>query len=279
MITPLEYREARNAAKEINNRISAEQEDLRKKLHTIRYEVYQPKIDALEAELDADLQKVKAKFSEWETKRNEELSSLYSDVKKVKQVFEFIDISKEPVDMNFGVYMYSRYDEQKNYLPESRKVYFNPIAVIADDKYKSIKVYIVPNRKPVKKFSLCIVGKSIFGYKRDGNLLPSESRYGYVPGINDEGANIKINIRDAARESELQAWLEKNKSSVMKEFLEEHAELESKYEEAKRLYESLEWQALYLQSKKEYYENDYHNGTETTEYKQVLSELEKLEAA
>jgi hypothetical protein len=133
----------------------------------------------------------------------------------------------------------------------SLRIPASTIELIAQDEYKIIGLYIIQNRKPVNKFSLKLIGESLFQY------LFTETR-------------SERTLKDAPSEEILLVWWEKNRADILDHYLKHHAELEEKYREAIRLYGFKKWKMAYLRHMKDYYENHYSRGIETEMYKGVL---------
>ena len=275
MLTPSDYRYAKEEQAELHSQMSKAREDLLTKITTIERDVYEPKLDAIRAERDATIAQIEEKAKATAEIQQKKMEGVSAEINEVNRCLDLIEVAKQHTDdLGFRVYRYNGRDKAGEHIKE----YFSPFATIADDQYKKVHVFVVPNRKPVKKFSLFIAGNTIF-YHRDKQFIDRNVFYGYINGVNEENAQIRVVLRDAATEKELTDWYDKHKATVLKEFLAEHAEIEQEYEAAKKLAETLEWQVLYLERKKEYYERDYHRGTDTEEYKQVMEELLKLKVA
>ncbi len=170
--------------------------------------------------------------------------------KKVKAEIDlkaqpYHDVITETEDMFnlIGVYLSDR--------PENLEIQEGAFEIISDDEYKKIGIFILNNRKPVNKFSLTLLGISLFQY-----------RFG---GIRSERT-----LKDASSEEILLKWWEKNKADILDPYLKYHAELEEKYREAIRLYGFKKWKMAYLRHMKDFYENHYSHGIDTEMYKGVL---------
>ena len=145
------------------------------------------------------------------------------------------------------------------------------------DDYKQIGVWIVPNGKPKNKFALIVRGWSLFAHNETLGL--DKYRNSYVSGVNEKPhATIGATLREGPAEAELQAWYAKHKPGLITAYLVEHAMMEAPYREAQGLLDNPAWLRLYLEDRKDDYENRYSHGTEQPEYKAVLAELAALAA-
>ncbi len=267
------YHENKAEINNLNNALEKFREERRKEQRAIEDEIYE-KIRVLEDRKYKKIRKIEGKIDR-EKKRVESIETeLAKPIKQVEKILALIEVFKSGHDTNFEVYYYSDEDEEGNYISDKRKIVISPLEVLADDKYKKVAVYIVPNDKPKNKFTLIIRGKSIFAYY-DIFQLRIHS-YGWIGGIQDDRCNVEMNLKSLPTEKELSVWFGKNKQNFLKDFFTKHKQLESEYEKAIDLYKnSRAWRVFYWEGRKDYYENHYLHGTETEEYKEVLKELKK----
>lgn len=150
--------------------------------------------------------------------------------------------------------------------------YYEPTDIIQENEYAFVYAYIVENDKPKNKFSLVIIGNSIFD-------LP-QLRKGYMASCNtDEYPSIEIKVKDLPTAEEALKYYQKNSGNVKKEIYETLNECAKFYEEVKKLYQQKEWKIKYLENKKNYYSifmdrTDYPEYTE--KYKTICKELSNL---
>ena len=275
MINPIQYRNSIAAQEVITKSILIAHNARDNETSRLKYDVYQPRIRAIEDECSTAVNQVVKDHDTFVAGLQEKNVELLVGIKEVEQTLDLIDVAQEKTDLNFSVYYYSDRDEESNLILDKRRVEFKPFAVHADNQYKRIYAFIVPNRKPVKKFTLFLAGHSIFSnYNKQ---IISNMSYGYINGICEENANIRVAVCSAATEKELVKWYEKRKADILQPYLEKHAAIEKKYEEAKDLYfKSFDWQILYLEYKKHYYEHHYSHGIETPEYAAIVKKLNQL---
>jgi len=215
------------------------------------------------------------KFKE---KIEKEKEPSFEKIGEFKRILEFIKISKKENKINPVVYFFDYPRNEKgevirtengNY-PDKEKQYLKPLRILKNDEFAKIQTFIYENDKPKNKYTLCIIGKTIFNKK-----LIEKIPYYYGLGVHDEDTNIRAWLRDAPTKEELIKWIDKKKD-VLKDFLEEHKAVEKEYKEVIESTKTKDWQKAYWESRKDYYENFYSHGTETDEYKHVLGELKKL---
>ena len=216
---------------------------------------------------------------EIQTKEDADLKALETQMegslkiqKEFKTMMELFKVIENGTENNFKVpevYFY-------NY---GNRVYYKPMSYIFSDPYKSIGVYIVPNKKPKNKFSLILVGNTIFHeevLRSVSNTLAYEL-HNYGLSVNTSGANVVMLIKDASTEKVL---LDYSNSIQFDKFVANLSNkfntLEEMYEQAKKLYQEKEWQIEYMKHLKHYYQEQYCNGVSTPEYKEVIKKLNAL---
>jgi hypothetical protein len=152
--------------------------------------------------------------------------------------------------------------------------YYEPTDTIQENKYAFVYAYIVENDKPKNKFSLVIIGNSIFD-------LP-QLRKGYMSSCNtDEYASIEISVKDFPTSEEALKYYQKNSGNTKKEIYETLNECAKFYEEVKKLYEQKEWKIKYLDNKKQYYSELINRNCPeyTDKYNELCKELNDLISA
>jgi len=258
-----EYKNNQKEIKKINDNLGKSREKNKKEIYKIRYDIYDKKITALQDERNKKINKLNDEFKKIEIKEKEKIEKLSVHISKVKRILEFIRINKKGVrELDFKAYSYYGYPREKHYL--------KPIDTIADDKFKKIQVFICENDKPKNKFSLCVVGMTIF----NDDVLKIPYSYGLHISKEDGYFNIGLGLKDLPREQELKDFYGKNKDNILKEFLQEHKKAELEYKEVLENYiNKKEWIKLYLENQLKYYENSVSRGTETDEYKKIKKEL------
>ena len=206
--------------------------------------------------------------------QKENLIKVYDEHLKVfeefkERQFKFFEISrKKAKDLNFD------FREEENsswwkYPIDIKEVNFNNTIV---------KIVLCTNKKPVNIYSIVVYGNSNFyefeemlKYQNylDVNLLTKNNNY-----ID----NIKLNIKEFKTLSEAKNYFNAIlEHKTIKELLEVLTTLENDYKTFKEeIKNDKEFIKLYLNYKKDYYENCYSGREETEEYKQIIEELENL---
>lgn len=270
MITPTEYKKSLSNLEKLYKDIEAEKNKNDDVVKKIRDKFWEEKRNVEDRERD--------ELSKHENGCTECIKALEADCKpyeeiedKAKRIFKLIEVIKGDKDLTFDVYYYSDRDENGNYISEERKRSIKPIDTIVSDEFKVINIYIAQNKKPTNKYSLFAAGRTIFN---DENLIMRLRNY--IQCCHTDHCNIELILKEMPTEEGLKLWYEKNKSNILKEYLEKHTEMESEYKETVELSKDKEWQILYLENLKDYYEKGVSHGEETEEYKSIVKELKKL---
>jgi hypothetical protein len=272
-------KQAKETLKSIKEKQDKFKEDCNKKEREIK-DIFWNKKRELQEEENKQISNLEQKEEEKNNDFESEKTEHKEVIKEFKESLEFYKISlkmdretlKSP-----QVYYYGYVKDEKgnsDYSKEKQRFYINPINVLIDDEFKKILVYITKNNKPKNCFSLIVCGNT----RLTSNLLEIPYSFGIHTQI--DNSNIRTRIKDFESEEEAKSYFNRNKTKILKSFLEEHSKIELKYcefikeikadEELKK-----KWRVAYLEDKKYYYENNYSQGTETEEYKQIVKELKE----
>ena len=107
------------------------------------------------------------------------------------------------------------------------------------DDYADIKVLIITNDKPKKKYRLCIYGESLF---LENNLLGNNRDYGC--NFKDDYDKIVKIIKDAPTIDELTKYYDRNKDKIIQNIIINHKQLVKDYEIIKEKYEKSDFNIL-----------------------------------
>jgi len=191
-------------------------------------------------------------------KEIQEKVKIKKEYEKIMQIYEIKDCKVEELKN-----VYSR-----NY---SEKVYHEAIDTIINNKYNSIKVYIVIDKdKPKNKYSLEIVGKSIFnddiiGYTRgDRTFSVGSDLSGYF--------QLQLSVKNFDSEQKAFDYYMKNKNKIAeKEEIKKYIEIEKIIQEVEKIDRK-----YFLEYKKEWFENCYSNYEKEKKYQDILKELTEV---
>lgn len=271
MITTKQYEEAMKIIQEGTTQQNEIESRATTKLHDTQI-CYRDKINSLKNELyekEQEIQEAKEKaIEDVQTKISNSIAIRNEHNKIITLIHNSITPThkKDPIKVH-----YYKYGEKVSYKPHD---------LIHTDKYTSLYSYIVSNKKPKNKFSLIIVGQTIFNedtmncFKR--NLSYTLNSYSIDAHINN--ANIKVLIKDAPSEKILIDYYSKNKEKIISNITDNLIPIKKEYEEAIELYKKKEWQIAYFKYQKYLYEENYSRGTELPGYKEIIKELKTLGA-
>jgi hypothetical protein len=273
-----EYQNAVETLKRLNTKQSKIEKDSDTKARKITSE-YWNKTQTLEHARDKELDIIETSKKDQITALKTEEEQYIEVTKQVQTILKLMSISKNHEIQNGHpeVSYYSDHDANGNYVNHKIKLPIPPLKTLVEDKYCTINLYVVPNGKPKNKYSLFICGYQIFGEE----LLTGHS-FGYVSRINETHYNIRKVIKDAETEQALIDYANnpKNMIKIMELLpLEQLKTLGELYEQALIYNRDPDWQILYLEDQKYYYENHYSRGTETPMYMEVLKELKRIRSS
>jgi hypothetical protein len=235
---------------------------------------YERRISALQDEMSDSVREAENNRDAQVGQLNESAVPHKTTISNVKRIMKFIDLLRQDNTLwNPEVYTYSNHDENGKYIYTKRKITFDPICTILSDEYNALNLYIVPNKKPVNKFSLVIRGYSIFA-----KMDLFRARYGSISGIHDGECNIYVTVKDASTEKELLAYVESSMEKIKNSIPKECIVYASEYEDAKEKFQDKRWQLFYWEYQKENYEKHVSRGTEDPEYSKILKRIRDLKS-
>jgi hypothetical protein len=221
---------------------------------------YQVQLDAIVEKRDAEIKAFEQKLID-QIIPESTLEPHHEAIKKTERTLAYMRLF---VNGTFKAetpeyYYYSDRDENGNYLRDigKRKVYISPAAILMDDVYTKVSLFIVPNKKPVNKFSLTMIG-----------TFPVR-----VPESNSFNSHeVKTTIKDDVSEALLIQYMNKNMDKIKNNLPKNLDKSAAEFEAAKNLFKnSKEWRLFYLESRKNSYEENYSGGKETEEYKDICA--------
>ncbi len=113
------------------------------------------------------------------------------------------------------------------------------LGYLLDDYLLKIKAFIVGNRKPKNKYTLAVIGRSIFSEP----LIKFPQGYGL--DITTHARNsFEQNLRDAATAEELKEYYARHKGDLLTSVIEEYREVKQEYLNTLANYKIAEFEAL-----------------------------------
>jgi len=277
MITIKEHKQA---VKEINI-LRKNKENLNKNFERERSEVKNKFWDLHQKLKDKeykDIEKIEDKQDNLNKEMEEKINPHSKKINEFENIINLMKVSKNQVDLNLEMYYYNypRNDKGEiirtktgNY-PDKEKIYLKPLSILKDNKFYKIAVYIYKNSKPKNKFTLGVIGKSIFDSKKILGF-----GWSYLADINENG-HFKKGLKCLPTKEELIKYFEKNKDKILKKEIDKIEETIKEYKEVILNTKNKEWEIAYLESRKDYYEKSVSHGTETPEYSKIINNLFNL---
>jgi hypothetical protein len=278
MITIQQVKTAREDIKTLNEYETKLKDEMRKNQDK-EMQVLRDK----ERELNNQIYELKTKHQDIKIKIDDEIkqkrNETYKPIFEFKRIMAFLEVFNSDKNLDYEVYKFDHprdkhgdviRTENGNY-PEKIRIPFERLKVLANDEFKHIAFYLVENdRKPTNKYSLCIVGRTIFNLDEFKDVRPRN----YGLPCHTSGENIAIEVKAGKTREELVRYCDKYKG--FNGNLKDLEDLEKEYLEVIKLWELKEWKIAYWENQKDYYEKHYSHGEETPEYKEVLNKLEEL---
>jgi hypothetical protein len=249
-----EFYDAIETVDRINNEKEKAREAINSQKSTIK-DFYREAIYALERKRDEELSDLDEKKEAQLTALESKGSSFYATITKMERIIKFIHlyVSQGPVitaEVPTVSYSTNR-DDEGNYLfgSDRREVIVKPVETIRNDQYNQIHLYIIPNKKPVNKFSLVIRGNC---------SLQGDDSWGRSWG------RIAIALKDAPSEKVLLGYMKRNlgkiKGKIDMVLLDQ---LQAEYETSVALFARPVWKTFYFERRMYHYKH----GVTIGEYK------------
>lgn len=254
-----EYRENRKIIAKLNNQVDKKREEADQATQKIRSK-YQALKNKLHEEETKEMDDIATVFNEEKSKFEQVITEKRKIIDQVKRILLLKKIAKKHPNPCFEV---------KSYRDKDIEVIESLVKTSCID----LRVYVYGNSKPKNKYTLAVIGNSIF-VDFDHKLIDLPCFYSL--GLNDHQANVRIWLKDNSTVESLKEYYHKNKGKLLNEILAKHAKLELEYQAVQKNNNTQEWEQLYWENEKQYYENHVCGGTETEEYEAILSELAKL---
>jgi hypothetical protein len=193
----------------------------RDEMHRIQYDVYQPKIRALEKESQEAVQQVEDTGNKAAAVKQVEIVELMRPVQEVKRILDFLRLDTKE-DLNI-------LDSEITYPDRQLHYYRENLGLIYTDKYLNIRLFILQNDKPTNKYQLDLVGRCLF----PEGLLKLPHDYG-ISGTPYHASPQQI-LREAPRVQDLRDWWAAHGLSKL-EWLNEYLKVKEEYEHILKTY-------------------------------------------
>ncbi len=239
-ITVSKICENQNKIKEL----SANSENLRKSNDTerwhIKYDIYEPKIRALQSELNESITKLDNETKTKQDQITSNIKELNQVINQSKRIIQFLQLNVNNQDLTIND---DNIIVRDNYRIETHK---ESLGVIFQDSGLLLKAYIISNKKPSNKYSLVVYGNCVFypAYDYDNPLLKIPHDYIDNAYVSKATYRIESSIKDMPTIADLKAWFDKNKSKILADFIKEYQTVKAEYEQIKQTYSLSDFEAL-----------------------------------
>ncbi len=279
MITLQEHKQAVTEVKKLNKIKKTENTKFSKEERNINDRYYKLE-NNLRNKKRQETDRVYKKEKKFNEKIKKQIEPHSEKLNEFKEIIDLIDTQKKQVnlDIELSIYDYPKDDKgmvirtDEGRYPEREHICIEPISILQDNKFYKIAVYIYKNTKPINKFTLCAVGRSIFDSKKILNF-----GWSYLSDAGENGHFKKV-LKELPDKKDLIKWFEKNtnRNNIFKKEINKIEETIKKYEEVIKNTDSDEWKIAYLENRKNYYEKSVSRGTGTKEYSDIIQELIEL---
>lgn len=207
-----QYLENKAAIEALDSELREFGKGIEKAVYSLKYDVYNPKIQALKDECLTQTEALLDKGIKKGEETKAKIRELHEVIYTVNRILLFLKVRHRELEV--------RDDEVKVY----NEQHSESLGYFFDDEFLKIKLFIVENRKPKNKYSLCAYGRCFFSE----DLL--KLTYSYSVDAHDgSGYSLKFLIRDAPTISELKEYLRKNQKRIMDTLLGDYFKVKEEY--------------------------------------------------
>jgi hypothetical protein len=220
-----EYTESQNKIQTITTQKKSLEKYRQDEIHALKYKVYGPQIDALQSRLNREVSELEQLSEKEQSQKTTEIKSLLEPQKKIERVLAFLKLRPEKVQPITKEMLTLRHGKT-----------LEDLGLLINDEYLSISLFIVSNEKPVNCYSLVAMGHSLFyKYRLDYPFIITQIKTDstswqnavYVSGGNSP--KLDLTIKTSSDIDSLKVWADKNRSKILKEFIEEYQKVKAEY--------------------------------------------------
>jgi hypothetical protein len=215
--------------------LSQEQETLKKKKGKESNQMsfdYRDKIHALEMERDNKIRAIEVFYENQEMDKGLKITKLREVHDKVEMIITLLLIKPETVSF-----------EDSHVINRHGSV--EPLGSLFSDEYLDLRTFIIENRKPVNKYTLCVYGNILFPKE----IIKPLYSYG-LPGDTQYHKDIAIGVRDFTTSKAAKDYFDKNKEVLLttsiREFVLQYQSIKAEYLEVISTYKLKDFKPLYV---------------------------------
>lgn len=222
-ITTIEVREHQNKIKNLAEARYQARDQRDKEVSHLKWHIYREKLNAIEQERDEAIDKITQEYTTIIANIDSQIEEQASIVNQVKRILEFLklDTSRDLAIPDDDIKL-------SNYV----EPYQEALGYLYDDDFLKIKAFIIGNKKPKNKYSLVVIGKSMFPQ----TII--KYPYSYRIDISNWGRYIFLLqvIKDGDSVPDLKALYNRRKVLLLREAITEYEEVKVEYAEVKQTY-------------------------------------------
>ena len=194
---------------------------------------YTKRIRAVEAEKDEVLAALKKEHDSVHQEKQIQIEELYKVPQRVKRILDLLRLEADR-DLSIPDDAPQPYNGYENMHRES-------LGYIVDERFLKVKLFIVQNRKPTNKYSLCALSNTIF-YEE---LLKLPKQYG-CPFHTKARYSSESVVRDWPTIEAAKAWLARpvNRENLIQQLKGQYDTIAADYAEVVQHYKASQFKAL-----------------------------------
>lgn len=213
-----QYIKNKKEIERLKDELDQEKEKISNAIRSVK-DTYWYKKNELEAEERRIIDLLSEQENRIQKEKNKQIEELYQVISRVKRIIRYLELEKTR-DLTIS-------DKIETY----HNTYIESLGYFYNDEYLKIKVFILSNDKPKNKYTLILLGKTIF-YKE---LLELPYSYG-IRGLNDFGFNLRLDLQDLPSIEEIKDYYEKHKDKLIKDFIGSYQKVKQEFIETLKNY-------------------------------------------
>lgn len=183
-------------------------------IHSVKWNEYEPKIRAVMEERDKKIEAIRDQQISKESETRRAISELNIVRDQVNRILLFLQLRARSESFTIEDSEIHAYDGR----------HIEILGYIFDDQFLKIKLFIIENSKPKNKYSLIAFGKCLF----PESLLKVDRDYG-IDTHEDNYCSLRVLIRDMPTISDLRAYLDRNKSTILAMLVQNYQQVKEDY--------------------------------------------------
>jgi predicted Zn-ribbon and HTH transcriptional regulator len=201
----------------------------------VQYDLYTPMIRNLNDAMDAELKRVQTAQDNLTNGVTMEIETALSVVSEVQRILDLLRIPTRGLrDIDASAITYCG---QSWHPPGYREA----LPYLYQGSRLNIRLFIVENKKPKNRFSLCALGDTVFPEE----LLKLEHSYG-CPFSTDHQFRLVSHMRDGASAEELKSYAERKRTEMVVRLKGDYDDVLADYEDVQKSYRADDFLALML---------------------------------